>query len=135
MTYIFGTLLTANGSMRLLNITSAIAIVINIAINFTLIPIFEARGAAIAGLATQSSIMIMQFIIAFRLLKIPFSTLPYFRCLLYTCLLIASTYLATQYLHFGLIWSLLICGSAALVWAFTTRLIPLGFIRDIFSKV
>jgi len=135
MTYIFGTLLTANGSMRLLNITSAIAIVINIAINFTLIPILEARGAAIASLATQTSIMIMQFIIAFRLLKIPFSTLPYFRCLLYTCLLITSTYLATQYLHFGFIWNLLICGSVALVWAFATRVVPLGVVRDVFSKV
>lgn len=134
MTYIFGTLLTANGSMRLLNITSAIAIVINIAINFTLIPILEARGAAIASLATQSSIMIMQFIIAFRLLKIPFSTLPYFRCLLYVCLLIASTCFAIQYLHFGLILNLLICGCVALVWAFVTRLIPLGFIREVFPK-
>jgi O-antigen/teichoic acid export membrane protein len=134
MTYIFGTLLTANGSMRLLNITSAIAIVVNVAINFTLIPILEARGAAIASLVTQSSIAIMQFIIAFRLLKIPFSTLPYFRCLIYTCLLIVSVYFATQYLHYGLIINLLICGVVALCWAFVTRLISLRFIGEIFAK-
>ena len=134
MTYIFGTLLTANGSMRILNITSAIAIVINVVINFTLIPVLEARGAAIASLTTQTSIAIMQFIIAFRLLKIPFSTLPYFKCLLYTCLLIVSVYFAVQYLHYGVVLNLLICGGAALVWAFVTNLIPLKFIRGLFVK-
>ena len=132
MTYIFGTLLTANGNMRLLNITSAIAIVINVVINFTLIPVLEARGAAIASLSTQTSIAIMQFIIAFRLLKIPFSTLPYFKCLLYTGLLIVSVYFAVQYLHYGVVFNLLICGSAALVWAFVTNLIPLKFIGGLF---
>jgi len=134
MTYIFGTLLTANGSMRLLNITSAIAIVVNVVINLTLIPILEARGAAVAGLVTQSSIAMMQFIIAFRLLKIPFSTLPYLKCLIYTCLLIVSVYFATQYLNYGLIINLLICGIVALGWAFATNLIPLKFIRDLFVK-
>jgi len=134
MTYIFGTLLTANGSLRLLNITSAIAIVVNIVINFTLIPILEARGAAIASLSTQTAIALMQFYIAFKLLKIPFSTLPYFRCLIYICLLIASVCLAKCYLHTGVIQSLLICGGAALVWAFVTNLIPLKFIGNLFTK-
>jgi O-antigen/teichoic acid export membrane protein len=134
MTYIFGTLLTANGSLRLLNITSAIAIVVNVVINLTLIPILEARGAAIASLVTQSSIAIMQFIIAFRLLKIPFSTLPYFRCLIFLCLLIISVYFATQYLQFGLITNLTICGIAALGFAFATNLIHLGFIGEAFAK-
>ena len=134
MTYIFGTLLTANGSLRILNITSAIAIVVNIAINFTLIPIMEARGAAIASLSTQTSIAVMQFIIAFKLLKIPFSTLPYFRCLLYICLLTGSVFIMTHYVDTGLIFNLLICGGAALVWAFVTKLIPLKFIALRFPR-
>jgi len=134
MTYIFGTLLTANGSMRLLNITSAIAIVVNVIINLILIPILEARGAAIAALATQSSIAIMQFIIAFKLLKIPFSTLPYLRCLLYTCLLIISVCLIIQYLHYGTIVNLLICSGIAFSWAFATNLIPLRFIKESLLK-
>jgi len=130
MTYIFGTLLTANGSLRILNITSAIAIVVNIAINFTLIPILEARGAAIASLATQTSIAVMQFIMAFKLLKIPFSTLPYMRCFLYICLLLGIVFLAQNYLHIGLIQSLLVCSGVAVVLAFVTKLIPLNSIRS-----
>jgi O-antigen/teichoic acid export membrane protein len=134
MTYIFGTLLTANGSLRILNITSAIAIVVNVAINFTLIPLLEARGAAIASLSTQTSIAVMQFFIAFKLLKIPFSILPYFRCLIYICLLITSVYLATCYLPVGFIPSLLICSGVALLLAFATKLIPLRFIVSLFEK-
>jgi len=134
MTYIFGTLLTANGSLRILNITSAIAIVVNIAINFTLIPLIEARGAAIAGLSTQISIAAMQFIIAFKLLKIPFSTLPYLRCLLYICLLIGSVFIITHYINIGVIYSLLICSGLALVWASVTKLIPLHFITTLFAE-
>ena len=134
MTYIFGTLLTANGSLRILNITSAIAIVVNIVINFTLIPILEARGAAIASLSTQTSIAVMQFFIAFKLLKIPFSILPYFRCLIYICLLITFVYLATCYLPVGFIPSLLICSGVALLLAFATKLIPLRFIVSLFEK-
>jgi O-antigen/teichoic acid export membrane protein len=134
MTYIYGTLLTANGSLRILNITSAIAIVINVAINLMLIPLLEARGAAIACLATQISIMLMQFIIAFSLLKIPFSTIPYFRCFIFTCLLVLSTYCIIQYIHQGLILNLLICSMAALGWAFITNLIPIKFIGTLFAK-
>ena len=134
MTYIFGTLLTANGNLRLLNITSAIAIVVNITINLTLIPVLGAHGAAIASLATQTSIAIMQFIIAFKQLKIPFSTLPYFKCLLYICLLCTTVYFATQYLPFKLIYNLLLCSGIAIIWAFVTNLIPLRFIKEIIIK-
>jgi O-antigen/teichoic acid export membrane protein len=134
MVYLFGTLLTANGSLKALNITSAIAIFVNITINFTLIPILHARGAAIAGLVTQSSVALMQLFIALKLLKIPFSTLPYFKCLIYLCLIIVSTYLARQYVDFGLLYNLLLCGCMAFVWAFATKLIPIRFIIEIFTK-
>jgi len=134
MIYIFGTLLTANGNLRVLNITSGIAIVINLAINFTLIPILEARGAAIATLSTQISIAAMQFFLAFRLLKIPFSILPYFRCILFICLLMASVFFIKYFLNIGPIYSLLICSGLSLVWAFITKLIPLKFIETFFTK-
>jgi len=134
ITYIFGTLLTANGSLRLLNITSALAIVVSIAINIILIPILEARGAAIASLATQSSIAMMQSIIAFRLLKIPFSTLPYYRCLIFLSLLIVSVFFATKYLPFGAFGSLLTCGGVAIGLSAATNLLPLKFLSEIFKK-
>ena len=59
---IFGTLLTAKGELRFLNTLSLIGIVINIIINYSLIPVYGAWGAAIATLITQSSIALIQFI-------------------------------------------------------------------------
>ena len=53
MVYIYGTLLTANGSLRFLNYTAAIGVAGNILLNFFLIPHYQALGAVIATLITQ----------------------------------------------------------------------------------
>ena len=52
-TYIFGTLLTANGSMKQLNIMAFCGMVLNIVLNLLLIPRFMAYGSAYASLSTQ----------------------------------------------------------------------------------
>jgi O-antigen/teichoic acid export membrane protein len=62
-TIIYGTLLTANGNLRVLNITSAIALVINIVLNVILIPRYHAYGAAVACLATQVFAGFSQYVI------------------------------------------------------------------------
>lgn len=65
-TIIFGTLLTANGDLRALNITSAIAVVINITLNIIFIPKYMAYGAAISAVCTQGFVGLSQFFIASR---------------------------------------------------------------------
>lgn len=72
-TILYGTLLTARGNMRFLNIVSAIGVVVNIAMNLFLIPRYGATGAAIATVITQSSISAIQFIYSIRVLKVEFS--------------------------------------------------------------
>ena len=52
-TYVFGTLLTANGSMKQLNIMAFIGMVINVSLNLILIPRYQAFGSAYASLFTQ----------------------------------------------------------------------------------
>ncbi len=52
-TYIFGTLLTANGNLRQLNIMASIGMCINIFLNFILIPKYSAAGAAFSSITTQ----------------------------------------------------------------------------------
>ena len=63
-TYIYGTLLTANGKLKQLNIMAASAMIINITLNFILIPRFHALGSAISSLTTQSLTAIVQILIA-----------------------------------------------------------------------
>jgi len=51
--YVFSTLLTANGSLKQLNIVATIGILINFSLNIMLIPKMMATGSAVASLATQ----------------------------------------------------------------------------------
>ena len=71
MNFIFGTLLTANGNLKILNSISGIGIVANISINLVLIPEHGAMGAAIATFTTQGVTAIAQFIYCVQKFKIP----------------------------------------------------------------
>ena len=51
--YIFGTLLTANGSLKELNILAGVTVIINIVLNISLIPSFKALGPALSSLVSQ----------------------------------------------------------------------------------
>lgn len=62
-TYIFGTLLTANGSLRILNKLAIGGMLFNFVLNLVLIPQFQAAGSALASLATQFLIVILQIFI------------------------------------------------------------------------
>ena len=68
-TIIYGTLLTANGNLAILNITSAIAVVINVVLNLILIPKYLAVGAAISAAATQGFVGLSQYIIVVKKFK------------------------------------------------------------------
>ena len=62
-TYIFGTLLTANGNLKQLNIVAASGMVLNIALNLYYIPRLEALGAAYVSVVTQFATAIAQVIL------------------------------------------------------------------------
>jgi len=68
-TYIFGTLLTANGNLKELTIISGCGLLINFLINLFLIPKLEAVGSAYASLITQFFIAIAQVIIVQKVFK------------------------------------------------------------------
>lgn len=69
-TYIFGTLLTANGNLRELNILASTAVFINIVLNLILIPEYQALGAAISSLVTQVYMALLQVIVSFRKIRL-----------------------------------------------------------------
>ena len=66
-TYIFGTLLTANGNLKQLNITAACGLLINFVINILLIPRLLALGSAYSSLITQFFTAIAQVILVQRI--------------------------------------------------------------------
>lgn len=130
-TYIFGTLLTANGSMKLLNISALAGIGVNILVNLVLIPILHAKGAAIASLSTQTVVCVLQIIIAFKLLKIPLHTIPYVRCLVYAIVLILGVYSINSLFEFSLAYMMTINVIFAVLLAFITKLIPISLLKTI----
>lgn len=67
MTYVFGTLLTANGSLKQLNLLGALALGINIAVNLFCIPRWAASGAAVASLVTQTFMGVTQMVLSCRI--------------------------------------------------------------------
>lgn len=69
-TYVFGTLLTANGSLRQLNLIALSGVVVNVVLNLWLIPMWDAYGAAAACLATQMLTFLFQLALAARIFRI-----------------------------------------------------------------
>lgn len=68
-TYIYGTLLTANGSLRQLNMIALTGVVASVVINIVLIPRWGPQGAAMACLITQVLTFVLQFALAVRTFK------------------------------------------------------------------
>jgi O-antigen/teichoic acid export membrane protein len=68
--YIYGTLLTANGSLKQLNWMALAGLISNVALNLYLIPLYGAVGAAIATFLTQFSTASAQMFIAYRILHL-----------------------------------------------------------------
>lgn len=67
--YIFGTLLTANGSLKHLNIMAFGGMILNVVLNLIWIPQFQAFGSAYASLATQIFTAGTQVVLAMVIFK------------------------------------------------------------------
>jgi O-antigen/teichoic acid export membrane protein len=68
-TYIFGTLLTANGNLKQLNFIALLGLIINFILNYMLIPRFLAAGSAISSLVTQFTMALLQVMMVQRIFK------------------------------------------------------------------
>lgn len=73
---LFGTLLTAHGSLKFLNSISLIGILLNIGMNLFLIPKYGASGAAFATLITQGSVSAIQIVYCVMLFSLRMTVLP-----------------------------------------------------------
>jgi O-antigen/teichoic acid export membrane protein len=108
LTYIFGTLLTANGSLRILNMMAFGGLVLNFVLNYALIPFFGATGAAIATLLTQGITALAQIIIAVRIFKLRFESKFLLRLIVFFILLFASNWIMKELNLSIVVWLLLL---------------------------
>lgn len=117
--YIFGTLLTSNGSMKVINLISLAGVITNIGINLVLIPSMGAIGAAIASLVTQTTSVFLQAFFCYKIFKVTISWKEITWQMAYFTIAIVTPMLLHFYevsLSLGIITSLVVCFGAAIVF-------------------
>ncbi len=100
-TYIFGTLLTANGSLKQLNILAIGGMFLNIILNWLMIPLYKAYGSALASMITQFLIVFIQIILVVKIFKFQISYKYLLSLFIFIILLISSVFII-QKLDFDL---------------------------------
>lgn len=133
LTYIFGTLLTANGSLKTLNKIALAGVVFSLTINFTLIPIFEARGAATASLVSQWVTALAQMIIAIKLFGLKFEKSFISKLILFG-LLVFGINLFTSSLAINWFYGFTIMLALSVATALVLRLINLSSLQSILKS-
>jgi len=128
-TYIFGTLLTANGSIRQLNWMALVGMGINIGLNLILIPHFQAMGSAWASLATQLFTALAQTILAMMILKLKINYPVIGKLLLFVGFVFLAGFFSRQINNWVLGYFIMI--GSSLLFAFLTRLINLKALTEI----
>ena len=88
MNFIFGTLLTASGELKVLIWISFLGICLNILLNVYLIPKYGALGAAFTAFVTQFFTAFTQCIYAIKKFNIPVSFMSVFRYVLFVLILV-----------------------------------------------
>lgn len=130
--YVFGTLLTANGNLKHLNFVAAGGMVLNIMLNIILIPRMGALGSAWASLITQVLMALMQVILAtlFFRFRINFSYL--LRLTVFVIGVLIINWLGSGW-EFYWVKSALIVVSASIVLAILLQLLHVENIIRIFK--
>jgi O-antigen/teichoic acid export membrane protein len=85
--YIYGALLTAGGFLIELSRIFLIIFLLNIVLNFILIPTYQGVGAAMAAVITQSVALVAQIVLAKKVLKLPMDVIRFAKYILYAILL------------------------------------------------
>jgi len=98
ITYIYGTLLTANGSLRRLNQMAFAGLILNFFLNYFLIPETGAWGAAVATLITQSVTAIIQIVLAFKIVKLNPNVNAVTKYFIFVILCIGAFYFISPYI-------------------------------------
>lgn len=88
-TYVYGTLLTAAGRLRTLNLFAATALLLNLVVNLICIPRWGAVGSAWAGLTAQSFMAVAQIVASLKLFAIRPSTGYILKILFFTLSIVA----------------------------------------------
>lgn len=132
--YIYGTLLTANNSLKQLNYLFFVSVLLNIGLNFYCIPKWGALGAAGTTLITQLFAFIGQILVAHTLLQLKTDILLIGQVLGFAFLMLCITYLGYWHFPFGWILNFLLVLLFGGMLGFSIRLVKLGWFAALVQK-
>jgi O-antigen/teichoic acid export membrane protein len=122
ISYIFGTLLTANGNLRQMNIMALSGIGLNLVLNMILIPQFQALGSAAASITTQFFTAIAQVFIAKKVFDFKVNKRLIIGLVFFIFGVVAINYLSLQITKLWMV-NFAIMVSASGLWAFVTGML------------
>ncbi len=122
-TYIFGTLLTANGNLKRLNKLALGGVFLNLVLNYFLIPKLGAYGASWASLITQVITVLGQIILVFNLLKIKGIKAVLVSTSMFTFSLLIGFYTFDKYLDLNWFLKFITFGFFGLILSLVTKMI------------
>ncbi len=128
--YIFGTLLTANNSMKVMNIMAACGMVFNIVFNIIFIPRYGALGAAVVSVITQFLTGIIQIVLSIKYFKFNIPWKEIVKMLIFILVNVFLFIFLKEKICSNWIWSVLVLCVVGYIFAFVIRLIT---IRDIIT--
>ncbi len=131
--YVFGTLLTANGSLSLLNKLAGVAVLLNVVLNIILIPHYKAVGCAIASAISQTFMAISQIIFSVKIFRFQIKKNLIIKTISYTTFIILLAIFSSRIFTF---WAIRYVGIIVIgiFLAVVIQLIDLRVIGDIFSE-
>ena len=131
--YIFGTLLTANGNLKILNLAVTFALIVNVCLNLFLIPSLGAYGAAIAAICTHSIVAFLSFVYSKKVLLLDISLFNITQYVLFGIIF----YLIVYFIHqsdISLIIGLIVSGSVGISFMFISRILSYRSLLQLFSS-
>jgi O-antigen/teichoic acid export membrane protein len=121
-TYIFGTLLTANGNLKQLNTMALIGICINLILNFILIPQYKAIGSAVSSLITQFFTAGIQIYFVYKIFKFKINIRLIIALIVFITGIIVFNYSSRSFTQNWMI-NFVIMSVFCIMWAFLSGLI------------
>ncbi len=131
--YIYGSLLTANGSMKALNAIALGGMVLNIVLNFILIPQYKAWGSTLATLITQSLVALVHIYAVKKIIPFEINLRQVTRFLVFCAGMILVFY-ATKQLSAIWVMNLLIGLIASVALALVMKIIEVRHFMGLFKK-
>jgi O-antigen/teichoic acid export membrane protein len=122
--YIFGSLLTANGNLKILNIVAGAGVLISLTLNLILIPRIGVLGSAIANLSAQVLTAIAQVIVATIIFRFKINYRLFIQLLIYSSAIIMMV-LFIRKIPLSWFYQLVILTFTSIVLAFIMKIIDL----------